>query len=522
MFSVKTKPYRILLLAVGLITLALGIAIFIVPPSLFPDPSWGFQVMRYMEQGHKFNLIPAPDPDNIAKDTTDFLSWWSPGQYLLPYFFKTILWLNTGKAAAFTVVFCSMLGLAGYYQLFKRLGFNNWLSAISIAFIASQSYFIGPFIFYPGGEILLFAFGGWFLYGCFGIRKITWQALLFLFLAGIAGFFSKSSALWMYAAGVACIWINLSANKKEVQHWLKNGILLAIPAIAAIAAIYLFYLSKGANPSQAGGGWLIRPETFSFPLASPLISALSIDEMVNGLIYHPDTAILSYGASIAILVILASTSLFFVNSVLRYVPHKNYALVLTVFYITGTLFFSYLYLKQANVSYEGRHFRIICLLATPGLIYFMSRSKASRVVFGLIWLVFICWEFSYFRIEYKVNIHSGHGPSGLSQQAYDQPTLDELARLDSLHPNGALFVATSPDLAIEIQKNRVMTLDMEDMTPHDLKYLKYAGKAGAIYMLMPEVYQKNGVAYKICKSFVDYKHFTVKKLGDYYLYAAEN
>ncbi len=522
MFLVKDKPYRILLLAVGIITLTLGILIFIVPPSLFPDPSWGFQVIRYMQQGHSFNLLPSPDADNIAVDTTDFLSWWSPGQYLLPYFFKSILWLSTGKAAALTVTLCTLTGLAGYYQLFKRLGFSSRLAAISIAVIASQNYFISPFIFYPGGEILLFAFGGWFIYGCFGIKKITWQALLFLFLAGIAGFVAKSSALWMYAAGVACVWINLSAPKKTMQHWLRNGILLGIPFIAAIAIIYLGYLSKGDVPSNAIGSWMVKPETFSFPLAAPLLSGLSIDELLNGLIYHTGGAMLTYGWSVAIIVALALSSLLFVNYVLRRLPYNNYALALTIFYIVGTLFFSYLYIKQANVSFEGRHFRVIGLLTIPGIVYFATRLKVSRITFGIIWAVFLCWETAYFYTEYKVNIHSGHGPSGLSQQAYDQATLDELTRLDNRHPNSALFVFTSPDIGLEIQKNRILNLDMEDVTPKDIAQQKYKGKAGSIYLLMPAVYQNNGMAYNISKSFVNYHHFTVKQLGNYYLYSADN
>jgi hypothetical protein len=522
MFSVKNRPYQILLLAVAAVTLLLGVAVFLIPPSLFPDPSWGFQVMRYMEQGHAFNLIPSPNPDNIAVDSTDFLSWWSPGQYLLPYFFKTLLWLNTGKAVSVTVTVCSLLGLAGYYRLFIRLGFSNWLSAISIAFIASQSYFILPFIFYPGGEVLLFAFGGWFLYGCFGIKQINWQALAFIFLAGIAGFVAKSSSLWIYAAGIACVWINLSSNKKDIKYWLRNGVLLAIPAAVALAIIYFFYLSKGVNPSSPGGTWLVKPETFSFPLSSPLLSGLSIDELFNGLIYHADTAMLSYNWSIVILALLAFGSLFFVNSVLRHAPNRDYALALTIVYIAGTLFFSYLYVRQADVSFEGRHFRIIGMLAIPGIVYFAGKSKISRVAFGIACLAFIWWEISYFKIEYKANMASGHGASGLSQQAYDQATLDELTRLDTQHPHAALFVTTAPDLAIEIQKNRVLILDMEDMTPGYLKTLKYLGKAGNIYMLMPQVWQKNGVAYRISQAFVNYHHFTVKKVGANYLDAAEN
>ena len=521
--SLKNKPYRIVILITGLVTLVLGILIFIVPPSPFPDPSWGFQVMRCMQQGHPFNLLLSPNPDNIALDDADFLSWWSPGQYLMPYFLKTILWLNTGKAVALTVSLCSVLGLAGYYQLFKRLGFTPWISAISMAFIASQNFFILPHIFYTGGETLLFAFAGWFLYGCFGVNKLNWQALLFVLCAGLVGFFAKSSALWMYAAGVACIWINVSFGQKDILKWVKNGVLLAIPFISAIAIIYLFYLSKGQNPSNAGGPLLIKPETFSFPLASPLLAGLSLDELFNGFIYHPDGAMFSYQWTTVILIVIALSALALVIAVYRYVPERRYAIALIAFYVIGNVFFTYLYLKQAAVSFEGRHYRIIGLLAIPGIVYLVSKAKISRIAFGIVWIAFICWEFKTFKTEFNYNRHASHGISGLSQQAYVQSTLDELSALDAQHPNQAIFVIPSPDIAIELPHNRIITLDIEDMTSQEFAELKYAGNGGIIYILMPVSYEKNGTAKGICKSFVNYHHFEVKPLDkDYRLYTAIN
>src|ERR1700709_61368 len=113
MFLEKGKPHRNILLALGVITLVLGILLFIAPPSIFPDPGWGFQVMRSMQRGAHFNILSSPDPDNIALSKNDFLSWWSPGQYLVPYLLQTVLWLSTGKAVAVTIFLCSLIGLAG-------------------------------------------------------------------------------------------------------------------------------------------------------------------------------------------------------------------------------------------------------------------------------------------------------------------------------------------------------------------------------------------------------------------------
>ena len=114
MFLEKDKPHRKILLALACITCVLGLLLFIAPSSIFPDPGWGFLVMRSMQRGAHFNTLVSPNPDNITLDQEKFLSWWSPGQYLAPYFFQTVLRLTTGKAVAVTIFLCSLLGLAGY------------------------------------------------------------------------------------------------------------------------------------------------------------------------------------------------------------------------------------------------------------------------------------------------------------------------------------------------------------------------------------------------------------------------
>jgi hypothetical protein len=326
----------------------------------------------------------------------------------------------------------------------------------------------------------------------------------------------------MYAAGLGCVWMNISAGKK-LQVWLRNGVLIAIPAVTALAVVYFGYLSKGTNPSDAAGTWLVKAETFGYPLASPLLSGLSIDEMLGGLIYHTETPAISYSLAIITIIILAAGSLLLARYILRYIPNKKYILVFITFYIASTLFFSYLYLKQASVSFEGRHFRVVGMLAIPGLLFFIGKAKPARMVFAAIWVVFIGWELLYFTSGYAVNRDAAHGVSGLAQQGYDQQVLNTITGLDARQPNQAIFVLTNPDIGVEITHNRVITLDIDDMEADDLADLNYAGKAGNIYMLMPEVYVKNGIAAKVAKSFRAYKQFSVKQLNkNFYLYAASN
>src|SRR6201992_32627 len=241
---------RIIIGGLFTIIVVLGILLFINPPALFPDPANGFQVMRAMEMGGGFNLMISPDQDDISKNTSEFLTWWSPGQYLVPYAFKSLFGFNTGRASAVTITLCQLLGLAGFYSFFKKIGFTPLIAATSMLFIACQQFFVVPYVFYNGGEILFFAFIGWFLYGCTALKTADWKLLVFVLLSGWIGFLCKSSVMWMYAAGLLFLGLSLSLPHKKTADWIRNGIWIGVPAIVSVSAIYLFFLSKGQNPAS--------------------------------------------------------------------------------------------------------------------------------------------------------------------------------------------------------------------------------------------------------------------------------
>ncbi len=370
------------------IIVVLGILLFINPPALFPDPANGFQVMRAMEMGGGFNLMISPDQDDFSKNTSEFLTWWSPGQYLVPYAFKLLFGFNTGQATAVTITLCQLLGLGGFYSFFKKIGFTPFISAVSVLFIACQQFFVVPYVFYNGGEILFFAFTGWFLYGCTALKMAGWQLLLFVLFAGWIGFICKSSVMWVYAGGLLFLWLRLSLPDKKTSNWIRNGFWIGVPAVVAVVTIYVFFLSKGQNPASTAAGLKLSLQTISYPLASPLLSGFSIDDLCHGLIYHTGKPIFADYQAIIVLLLTAVLSMWLVLTILRKVPNENYHLLVLVFYSVAFLFFSYAYLRQMTISYEGRHFRIIGLIVIPGTIYLFSQFKAPipRILFGLIWI----------------------------------------------------------------------------------------------------------------------------------------
>jgi hypothetical protein len=523
MYLKANNQYKLILAIIILLTIILGGLILMYPPAVFPDPSWGFQVMRSMQLGGGFNLAISPSQDNVAQNTATFLTWWSPGQYLLPYFFKTIFGINQGQSAAVTILFCDLLGIWGFYSLFRKLGFSQRIAALSILFIVCQQFYVIPYIFYNGGETLLFGFLGWFLYGCFSFKTVSWKAIIFILLSGWVGFFCKSAFLWMYASGLLCLWVNISSGKTQFSHWIKNGIVLAIPAVISLATIYKFFLSRGVNPASASPGFHFSLEALGFPLASPLLSGFSVDELVHGLIYHSDTAIFNPAQTTALLILLIALSVGLYIAILRLIPNEQYKLVVSAFYAVSILFFSSVFLRQLDISYEGRHFRLVGLLFIPGAIYLFSKFKpAFKAVFILLWIGIAITSANYFISDYKNKVKtSAYGPSGISQFAIDQQALNYLQNLDKQHPNNALFAFISADLGLDIIHNRIITLDdMEGEDANTSTYTDdnlYDGHAGPLFILLPAYYATNGNAAIIQKCFPGYSNFSTKKLSKNYI-----
>src|SRR5262245_27069016 len=67
-----------------LVPIILFIGSLYIPPRIFTDSGIGFLALRSMLDGGAFNNITVADPSNIANDLAIFLTWWSPGQYLVP------------------------------------------------------------------------------------------------------------------------------------------------------------------------------------------------------------------------------------------------------------------------------------------------------------------------------------------------------------------------------------------------------------------------------------------------------
>jgi hypothetical protein len=522
MFTDQNNVYKVILLTIGAFLLLMGVLIFFAPPALFPDPALGFQVLRSMHLGSSFNVFTAPDQSDISQNYDEFLTWWSPGQYLVPHFFQSIFHLNTGRAIALVITVGQLCGLAGFYAFFKKVGFTPLISALSILFIVCQQAFVVPYVYYNGGEILLFAFEGWFLLGCVSLNKPGLLFVLFVLLSGWVGFFLKSSFVWIYLAGLCCLWIRLSLKQKDFSNWLWNAIWIGVPAIVSVAIIYFAYISKGQSPVSAVNGLKLTFQTFGFPLASPILSGLSIDDLLHGLFFHTGKTILDTDWSLMLLILFTLVSILIIWLIIKKVPNENYRLFLLVFYCTALIFFGSSYLRQLTISMEARHYRILGILIMPGVIYMVSKLKTPYVLrLCLIPAFLLVINLNYLIRGYQINKSGARGITGIAQANIDQRSLNYLTKLDNENRD-ATFVFISYDTGLEIFHNRIITLlPIGDDLKIDIEDYRYVGHAGPLYIVLPETY--NGPKEKmVLKSFPGYNGFNVSMLSDnFVLYSAK-
>jgi hypothetical protein len=95
-----------------LIPIILFLLSLYIPPTIVSDSAAGFLALRNMLGGGAFNSITTPDPANICNDVVTFLTWWSPGQYLVPGSF-ILLGTSYGLALSLTTLIATLIGVAG-------------------------------------------------------------------------------------------------------------------------------------------------------------------------------------------------------------------------------------------------------------------------------------------------------------------------------------------------------------------------------------------------------------------------
>lgn len=349
----------------------------------FADALRGFEIWKQYSAGSDWNTLNYPG----IKDPvySYYVSWWSPGQWIVPAFFKSIFQIGSIQIIQFLTIFlCLTLALIGYKKLFAKLGFDSHIIWISLLCIMTNQVFYWHSLMYYGGDLLLLASFPYFILGILRISKSLTIRNTLLFGSMItAGMFLKNTYLVVAACSVCFLFFNFqtSDQKERIKYILPFGILF----IGIYVGINYFHLSHGETPGSAHDleGFsgikkdVIGDLTYSFGSPFGTLSRYT-------LILQKMNPVLQERFSWINLLQVLPFLLTFLFLIRTYRRGDTYSNLLVFFALPFFALFTLFSLQNKAVGYEMRHFTPVVFLFFPGMIRWMLTYSRKVLIYSLI------------------------------------------------------------------------------------------------------------------------------------------
>ena len=518
-------PFALVLVA--LLTAAYGVVGGFVRPAMYSDSGFGFLVWDSMRRGAAFNLMVFPDPADIARDTSYFMTTWTPAQQVIPGVLE-MLGLDLGQAIIVVVTACSFIGLWGWYVLARRLGFSMGTATAYIAIIAVNRHFTLPFGIYTGGEVPLFAAAPWFFLLVWTSRDLRWSAVLPLVAASLGLVFLKLSGIVLAGAAISAAvlcgdrpWLSRDTVRKAAVAGVTLGL--------AAAIFYVAWFARGwtaiSEPTQTD--WSKLPFHTAFTIQALWSCMFSFGDLADYVFFFPTRPILTSYDALYYAMLLPAVAAFAYAGLRLRVSHPAYFRFALLAAAAMAAFFILTWVRGSAVSSQERHFRPISLLLLVGLVeaFLSARSVAVRAVsIAIVGLTGLYGLASYAN-HARANLADPLGPRGFRYQIATAPLLNHLRTVDVVGSDGSRPVVylPSPEIALALQHSRIIATHADFEGKELLRSRVYHGRVPRIYVMLQASLVANGKADIILRSFVDYppEGWTATPVGGFVVYSRQ-
>lgn len=434
----EQQNIRILKISFALIALLLLSVLLFFGTLTFCDALRGFEIWKQYANGANWNTLNYPDVEHPIYSY--YVAWWSPAQWMIPAFFKTIFQLSSIQIIqSLTIIFCLILSLIGFKQLFEKLGFKPHIVWLSLLCIITNQVFYWHTLMYYGGDLLLLCFFPYFILGILKISaKLSLKNSLLFVLIVLVGLFLKNTYLVIAACSLSFLFFayQTSSLMARIKHILPFSFIFVL--------IYIlmnhFHLSLGETPGTAHDfeGFsdikkdLIGDLTYSFGSPFGTFSRYSLILQKLNLMLQIR---FSWINMLQILPFLL-TFVFLYKNYQKGNPYYNLLVFLALPFFALFTFFN---LQNKAVGYEMRHFAPIVFLFFPGIITWMLSSSKKILMSGLI-ASFCLLDLGLYALSVK-KIEQTHS----FWKTYKLPNEDVelfnfISNWEKKHPSGLLIV----------------------------------------------------------------------------------
>ncbi|MHB8206945.1 hypothetical protein [Mucilaginibacter sp.] len=412
------------------------------------------------------------------------LTWWSPGQYELPYWVTSLFSVNMGTAII-VLLFCSAGGGCYFYIRvfqFSKLSIHTVLFAL--LFLLLQRFININFIQYSSPDLYLFFFTPFYIFIYFLLASRNSTNSLFMFgiltALNLFGLFIKNSFLLFELAFNIFLLVEyaLKLNVRPTGSALGSrkkyfGILVMLPFAAANLLFYFFFLRQGVNPSH-GNGWQLTIPALLTGIFTPFIQVLFASLSVSGIygnIYDKinlsqvvtDVSMLFFMFAAGYFSYARRSRIF--NKIKRDRMFR-FVTIVSCCYLCFWVFFT---LHQSAVSNEDRLFLPVTIFLFPYLLDYTAKSRSTlrylyfTMVAGS--LFYGIFTFAYRTHNYSLNgaLNSRsqqlNGFKVLPAQPVDDKDLQKISAFVSLNFKSDYIILPKPEFAFALEMtNRCMVI----------------------------------------------------------------
>lgn len=509
------------------IVLVYAISSAIIRPGIYSDSGWGFLGWE-QRHGLPFNFGAHPSRADFAKDEAAFMGWWSPGQHLLPGLVE-MTGLDLGLSMAVVVALFSLLGLAGWFVLYRGFGFPATSAAVAVALIACMRHFSVPFGIYNGGEVLLFGGAPWFLALLWKLREFRWVAVLPLVVAAAAVTFLKLSGILLAACAIGAA--AGSAGRWFSSESIRRGFVAGVTIALIGVAFYFLWASRGdtpaANAAMQAADRMVIPRFLVSAIGMIWSGSLSFGDLAAYAALNPGRPLLSSLLPIYVVFLPFALATFaFVWWRLRD-THADYLRFIALLAMSVTLVLTAVAARGGAVDADERHFRIVSLVLFGGIVHSVIGwpNRWGRLACAAVVLVSAGYGISGYAARVASNAKMPLGERGFRHMIADKAVLDFIRRIDVAQPNRAstFIYVPSPEIALEVRNVRKFS-NQADFEPVDfIQKTRYRGKVPRLYVIVQKRLVAEGKAAAMLHSFTDYPHHAWQQtdLGKFVVFSSD-
>jgi hypothetical protein len=495
-----------------------GVAAFVVLPEMYTDSAYGFLVWDSMLRGASFNDWRLPDFADISRDQNLFMAVWSPGQYL---FAGPLEWAGLGLGTAMNVVTMvfAVLGLVGWYRLYRSWHFPAASAVLAIAVTAGSRHFALPFGIYNGGEVLLFGGMPWFLLLLGRSAALAPREVIALLAALVAVAFLKLSGVIFAFAALAAIVVYDLWPLRRIR-WRRPLTAVAM-VIAFMAALYFLWISKGWTAIEAknGAAWASLPARFLEGWAAAVMAMFSLGDLAARILQRPGQQMLQSLDSIYLIASVPTLALLVWSGRRLKTSHPEYvrfAAATAVFYIAAM---ALIYAKGGALLMEDRFYRPLALVLLIGVVHTVASARpAIRLPLGALAAATMVYGISSYIVRLQHNLQAPLGNRGFHHGTLTHDGLALMRRELQGADGGTVVWTMMPEIALEVRGARVL---VNAGIEQQLGLRTYKGRAKRVLVFVDETIIKDGRVEIVLQSFVDYDRtkWVATKAGDSTLFA---